>query len=51
MKMLAHLAAAAGAVAASVAWAQTPELFRDAEIVSRVHNARHSGFDEVLKMC
>lgn len=26
------------------------ELFRDAEIVSRVHNARHSGFDEVLKM-
>ncbi len=26
------------------------ELFRDAEIVSRVHNVRHSGFDEVLKM-
>jgi hypothetical protein len=32
MKMLAHLAAAAGAVAASVVWAQTPELFRDADL-------------------
>jgi hypothetical protein len=32
MKMLAHLAAAAGAVAASAAWAQTPELFRDADL-------------------
>lgn len=26
------------------------ELFRDAEIVSTVHNVRRSGFDEVLKM-
>lgn len=26
------------------------ELFRDAEIVSTVHNVRHTGFDEVLKM-
>ena len=32
MKMLAHLAAAAGVVAASAAWAQTPELFRDADL-------------------
>jgi len=26
------------------------ELFREAEIVSTVHNARHTGFGEVLKM-
>ena len=26
------------------------ELFRDAEIVSRVHNVRHTGFDQVLQM-
>ncbi len=26
------------------------ELFRDAEIVSTVHNVRHQGFDEVLQM-
>ncbi len=26
------------------------ELFRDAEIVSTIHNVRHVGFDEVLQM-
>lgn len=32
MKILTHLAAAAGLAAASAAWAQTPELFRDADL-------------------